>query len=193
MGMRIVRGVVDRIRGSLRATAAAGNGPFWVLLGLTLLCAGLVVWPLPPPPRLMPGAGAVRAADRCPVPVERPGEGVVCLQRAEAARLDLVAGEVWPLGPRGERLHGPPARMAPLRRLTVGVPLDPQIASAAELEALPDLGPALARRIVEYREDRGSRDSQGAGPLSSRAALLRVPGIGPHRLARITPYLIPLP
>ncbi|MFO0574772.1 MAG: helix-hairpin-helix domain-containing protein [Polyangia bacterium] len=184
---------MDRVRGWLRATAAAGNGPFWVLLGLTLGCGVRVAWPLLPPPRLVPDPGGVRPADRCPVPVERPGEGVVCLGTEEAARLDLLAGEVWPLGPRGERLHGPPARMAPLRRLTVGVPLDPQTASAAELEALPDIGPALARRIVEYRESRAARKGHGAGPLSSRAALLRVPGIGPHRLARITPYLIPLP
>jgi hypothetical protein len=177
----------------LQATAAAGNGPFWVLLVLSLGCAGLLTRPLPPRPALAPDPSAVRPADRCPVPVERPGEGVVCLGPAEAARLDLVAGEVWPLGPRGERLHGPPQRMAPLRRLAVGVPLDPQTASAAELEALPDIGPALARRIVEEREARQERETAGPGPLTSRAALLRVPGIGPHRLGRMLPYLIPLP
>ena len=173
-----------RLRAALRATIAAGNGPFWVLLGLTLGCALLVARPLPPPPTLQVEPEGVRPADRCPVPVERPGQGVVCLEPAQAAQLDLVPGEVWPLGPHGERLSGPPARMAPLRRLAAGVPLDPQLASAAELEALPDLGPALARQIVEFRDHL---------PLRSRAALLRVPGIGPHRLARITPYLTPLP
>lgn len=109
---------------------------------------------------------------------------MVCLSAIAAAQLGLDAGEVWPLGPKGERLSGPPRRMAPERRLAAGVPLDPETASAAELEALPDVGPQLARRIIEARLHR---------PLRSRSALLSVPGVGPHRLSRIAPYLIPLP
>ena len=56
-------------------------------------------------------------------------------------------------------------------------PLDPNLASAAELEALPGIGPALAQRIVDDREARG--------PFASTAELARVPGIGPVRLAAI--------
>jgi len=59
--------------------------------------------------------------------------------------------------------------------------IDPNRASAAELERLPGIGPALAGRIVE---DRGSH-----GPFSSPEALLRVPGIGPKILGRIRGYL----
>lgn len=47
-------------------------------------------------------------------------------------------------------------------------------ASAAELEALPGIGPALAARIVEYRD--------GHGPFASVDDLTDVPGIGPAKL-----------
>lgn len=179
--VRCLRALASRL-------AATGNGPFWLLLGITLGCAAVVLRPPPPVPALLPLSETpdrgVRPADRCPVPTERPDEGVVCLDPAEAARLGLAAGDVWPLGPHHERVSGPPRRMAPERLLAAGVPLDPQTASTAELEALPDLGPALARRLVEAR---------ATTPLSSRAALLAIPGIGPHRLARLLPFLIPLP
>jgi competence protein ComEA len=54
-------------------------------------------------------------------------------------------------------------------------------ASAAELERLPGIGPALARRIVAYRDT--------AGPFQRLEELDRVPGIGPAILARLAPLL----
>ena len=165
-------------------TARAGNGRFWVLVLLTLGFAVVVSRPPPPVPTLRLSGAPIRQAGRCPVPVGLPGEGVACLSATAAAQLGLDAGEIWPLGPHGERLSGPPRRMAPERRLAAGVPLDPQTASAAELEALPDIGPQLARSLIEARQH---------WPLCSRSALLSVPGVGPHRLARIAPHLIPLP
>ena len=50
-------------------------------------------------------------------------------------------------------------------------PIDVDRASAAELEALPRVGPALAGRIVEDRE--------ADGPFGSLEGLQRVRGIGP--------------
>ncbi len=50
-------------------------------------------------------------------------------------------------------------------------------ASALDLEALPGVGPALAKRIVEEREK--------AGPFRSPRDLLRVKGIGPKKQAAI--------
>jgi competence ComEA-like helix-hairpin-helix protein len=50
-------------------------------------------------------------------------------------------------------------------------------ATAVELEALPGIGPALARRIVADRE--------AQGPFATVAALDRVSGIGPALLARL--------
>ncbi len=50
-------------------------------------------------------------------------------------------------------------------------------ATAQELEALPGIGPALAARIVAYRET--------YGPFRSVDDLLKVSGIGPATLSRI--------
>jgi competence protein ComEA len=62
-----------------------------------------------------------------------------------------------------------------------GERLDPNSASAEELNRLPGIGPVLADRIVAERE-RG-------GPFASVADLERVSGIGPAKRARIEPFL----
>jgi competence protein ComEA len=58
-----------------------------------------------------------------------------------------------------------------------GAPVDLETASAAEIERLPGIGPALARRIVEDREQ--------LGPFGSMSALQRVRGIGPALARRL--------
>ena len=50
-------------------------------------------------------------------------------------------------------------------------PIDVNSATAAELERLPRIGPALAERIVAYRDS--------AGPFASIEALEGVRGVGP--------------
>ena len=50
---------------------------------------------------------------------------------------------------------------------------------------LPDIGEALARRIVE--------DRQANGPFRDHDDLRRVSGIGPKTLETIRPYLLPMP
>jgi comEA protein len=57
--------------------------------------------------------------------------------------------------------------------------VDLNSAPAEELEALPGVGPALARRIVEWRETKGR--------FRSPDDLDAVPGIGPAVLARLRP------
>jgi competence protein ComEA len=54
-----------------------------------------------------------------------------------------------------------------------------------ELAELPDIGPTLARRIVESRET--------AGPYVDHEDLRRVRGIGPLTLERMKPHLLPMP
>ena len=59
--------------------------------------------------------------------------------------------------------------------------LDLNTATAQELEALPGIGPVLARRIVEYRDR--------FGPFQKVEDLLAVRGIGPVLLEKIRPYV----
>ena len=56
-------------------------------------------------------------------------------------------------------------------------PVDMDAANAADIETLPGIGPALARRIVADRE--------ANGPFGCLAALDRVKGVGPALLTRI--------
>jgi competence protein ComEA len=70
------------------------------------------------------------------------------------------------------------AGAAALRR---GEPLDLNRASAAELELLPAIGPALAARIVADRAEFGA--------FRSVEELARVRGVGPRTVARLAPFL----
>lgn len=65
--------------------------------------------------------------------------------------------------------------------LTLGLALDLNLASAADLEAIPGIGPVLARRIVEFREEKG--------PFENIEAILAIKGLGPDKLKKIQPYL----
>lgn len=65
--------------------------------------------------------------------------------------------------------------------------IDPNNAPWWELTVLPEIGPAIARRIVDYRE---SKCSEGDGfVFRSLADLDAVPGVGPRTLKRIAPFL----
>ncbi|MDQ2664621.1 MAG: helix-hairpin-helix domain-containing protein [Gemmatimonadota bacterium] len=59
--------------------------------------------------------------------------------------------------------------------------IDIDHATSTEIEALPRIGPATARRIV------ANRDS--LGPFGSLASLRRVKGMGPASLARLAPFI----
>ena len=98
-------------------------------------------------------------------------------------------------GPEREEAAGAPARRdatGPARRNSPGAsvplavpgassPLDVNMASAADLEALPGIGPVLAGRIVEYR--------QMHGRFQQVEDLLEVKGIGPRLLERLRPLV----
>ncbi len=65
--------------------------------------------------------------------------------------------------------------------------VNPNVAPWWELTALPDIGPALARRIVDYRESRSTGES--TQPFRSPGDLDAVSGIGPKTVRRIAPFL----
>ena len=146
-----------------------------------LLCLGAVVR----------AAGSVRAE---PPPADA--------RAALARQIDAVdsARRVGKRG-RGARPASAP-RPAPAARAAVPraarpvvpdstVPIDLDTASAALLEALPRIGPALARRIVEERDRGGPFGSlegfqrvRGVGPAMARALAGRVTFSGTRRLTR---------
>lgn len=83
----------------------------------------------------------------------------------------LGASMLVPRVPRGSTIA--PSSLAVVK-------IDLNSASAAELEALPRIGPALARRIVDDREKHG--------PFRKIEDLDRVPGIGPKTLELVRPF-----
>lgn len=76
--------------------------------------------------------------------------------------------------PKGTNTAGPAANTLPTR-------VSLNRAEAAELEALPGIGPTLARRIIEYREQHG--------PFRSVEELREVPGIGEARLRELRSWV----
>lgn len=66
------------------------------------------------------------------------------------------------------------------RPLADGERLDPNTATAEELDRLPGVGPALADRIV---------DARAGGRFRSASDLARVPGVGPRTAERLAPFL----
>jgi len=65
---------------------------------------------------------------------------------------------------------------------SAGERVDLDQADVTEITRLPRVGPALARRIVDWRAQHG--------PFGSLARLDSVSGIGPHMLEAIRPYVI---
>ncbi len=66
--------------------------------------------------------------------------------------------------------------------------LDPNVADAAALSALPGLGAARARALVAYRAD-FARRHPGRSAFTSPRDLLPVKGIGTSTAGNLEPYL----
>lgn len=96
-----------------------------------------------------------------PIAQELPALDVAALEGAARAELDAQRRRSEPLRP--------------------GETIDPNTASEEELDRLPGVGPALARRIIAERE--------AGGPFRSLDDLTRVSGIGPRSLDRLAPHV----
>ena len=66
-------------------------------------------------------------------------------------------------------------------KLCAGAPLQPMALAKQDWEAFPGIGPVIANRIIQRQK--------AEGPICSERDLLRVRGIGPATMRRISPYL----
>jgi competence ComEA-like helix-hairpin-helix protein len=90
---------------------------------------------------------------------------------ASGSRLEVMPGGGYQL-----------ATMSGAQLLTLGLPIDLNRASAEDLAAVPGIGPALARRIVDYR--------QAHGPFRKIDDLEeKVLGFGAKKVEKIKAYL----
>ncbi len=130
-----------------------------------------------------PGVYELPAGARVHAAIDAAGGA---LAEASTGSLNLAA----PLGD-GERVYvpvvgesvppPPPAGQVTPRRMPAG-PVDLNRATAAELDALPGIGPATAQAIVDHRE--------ANGPFASVDDLEAVRGIGPAKLEAIRPLVV---
>jgi len=100
-----------------------------------------------------------------------PAASVAALDR-QLARVD--SAQRAPKRPKKGKAAAPAAQ-APV------FPVDVDRATAAELDALPGIGPALAARIIAYRDSVGS--------FGSLDALCEVRGVGPAMSRRLSPLV----
>jgi competence protein ComEA len=66
-------------------------------------------------------------------------------------------------------------------RITLGIPLSLNTASEVELEAVPYIGPCLAKAIIQHRSRHG--------PFVAVEQIKTLPGVGNVRYSRIKPYV----
>jgi competence protein ComEA len=141
--------------------------------------------PEPPPvvvSALPPGTGVitvhVAGAVRLPGLVEVPSGSRVADAIAGSGGV-LVGGDLSGVNLAaplvdGQQLVVPWAREGVAGGATADGKVRINVADAAELDTLPGVGPVLARRIVEYRDEHG--------PFTVVEDLLDVPGIGEAKL-----------
>lgn len=79
----------------------------------------------------------------------------------------------------------PPPPAPPAPTTPAPAPINLNTATAADLEKLPGVGPAVAARIVEYR--------QKNGPFKKVEDLMNVRGIGEKTFLRLKPLLTIVP
>jgi len=168
------------------------------LAGLLLLLGliGVAAW------RLIPRDGVERIAEwpclhpvgvthgqrtvvMCPGSARPSRREVLLAARAPCTGDDLVArsGELLRVAERsaGGRCAVSVERLPAAMRLTLGLRVDLNQATVEELDALPRIGPVLARRIVEHRTRRGM--------FATVDDLRGVRGIGPSTMERLRPLV----
>jgi competence protein ComEA len=102
---------------------------------------------------------------------EPPGSGRVPVRNGESLQLHVNANG----SARVTR-----GRISAAERLVLGIPLDINSISEVELDKVPGIGPTLARKIVEYRQNNGGR--------MSVQDLLLVDGVGEKKFSALARF-----
>jgi len=116
-----------------------------------------------------------------PAPVETESAEAVETAAPEPAATALVSdpAPATKVEPRRAAKAAPPQPTGPLSL---------NRATASQLETLPGIGPVLAKRILQYRDQRKRENGHG---FDSVDELLNVSGIGPKRLAAVRAQVTP--
>lgn len=133
----------------------------WFLALVAISGTGVRVWRAYSP---APPAAESRALDRQ-------------IDRIDSARAASAAKRAARDSARVAKKAPSPTRLDP----AAAFPIDLDHAPADLIEALPGIGPALARRIVAHRDS--------AGPFRGLRALCDVRGIGPRLAERLRPLV----
>ena len=72
---------------------------------------------------------------------------------------------------------------------SVAVTINPNTATVAELSLMPNIGPALAERIVDYRRRYQTDHGPDVFAFTKPEDLQNVKGIGPKIAEKLAPYL----
>jgi len=118
------------------------------------------------------------------VEVNKPAGGAVAANPKETPGDTATLGENGWSGSWVSKLEATPTPVpaaTPKPALAAGEKIDLNTADRSELERLPDIGPVMSQRIVEYRTRNGS--------FKSVDGLLQVRGIGQQRLAAMRQYV----
>jgi len=155
---------------------------------VAMFASGLVVFggvtlvrnmPSPPPAIQFYDAPAapVAATNMPPIVQVQPQPNPVVT--APPPKVQLPQSLISPPGKQAPQAaqQDPPARVE-----QPAAPVNINTASAVEMESLPGIGPVIAQRIVEYR--------QQYGPFTAVEQLAEVKGVGPKKLEKIKMLII---
>jgi len=161
-----------------------GRRPEPVPLVLTPSVSPAPTWAEPTPtpgPLRVYVSGAVQHPDVYVLPPGSILKDALLAAGGAVTEADLVSINLARPVADGEHVHVPrageqnPVRLPSVEPLSLKVNIN--TADQAALEALPGIGPELARRILDYR--------QAHGPFAQIEDLLHVTGIGPGILEKI--------
>jgi len=96
---------------------------------------------------------------------------------------EITAGDIVTVSP-GENQHAEISlsTMNAQEKMLLGIPLNPDLMDSADWEALPGIGPELAKAIVDDRHKNGE--------FGAIDHLIRVPGIGEKRIEALRRYFL---